>query len=423
MSIAVFQFKGCQKCFSETLLLDIIEGNSKWKTDKIERFENPANWEPSSLDVAIITGYLETDDLATFKNIQKNAHKVIAYGSCAVTGGIFGLAYQKGTNILSIAKEFPDVVQVHGCLGEIEELVEVLSDQEFSKIKALCNICERQSECMYLDEIHRQIDVMEDEEQCFNDMGLLCNGYVARECKEMCVNAGAPCRGCKPAIDRPGFRMIGMFGTFMGEIEVATEANKYGATDKLADRDDEITKSLPDVAGNFFRYDLANSMLPIGRQTSSGNILSDVYTNRLIEELPLIAGSIGGLNSIGLTLDIIEAYENGTTNSDEPIVASEATKELRTKLRTLQDSLKNAVKDNNAAEYKTITMEIRRLAGNMNLSRLGFGGFRTPIPDQEDFSEYQSAIFQPLAGDYSYGQVKYSLDAMGKVLKFEQEME
>jgi len=249
----------------------------------------------------------------------------------------------------------------------------------------------------------------------------MCNGYVARECKENCVAAGAPCRGCKQNIDRPGLRMIGMFGTFMGEIEVATEANKYGATDKLADKDDEITAGVPDVTGNFFRFHLPTSTLPIGRIPSTGNLIGDVFTGRLIEELPLISGMMGSKHAIGLTLDVLEAYEQGVKNQEEPIEVSEKTKSLRTKLRELEKEWQKAIDTQNLATYKKVSEEIRKIAGNMNLSRLTYGGFRNPIEREDDFESYHGPIFTIYPGDYAYGSVKYSINEIGQVTAFSME--
>lgn len=415
MKLAIYQFHGCEKCFHETLLLENA------KNYEISRFAHPTTNTIQASDAAIITGYLLPSDQPVVDEIIKGSKKVLAYGSCATTGGIFGLAYQKGTKILPLDKEYPQVLPIHGCLGEIEEVEEMLSVGELSKIKALCNTCTRKSENMYLDEVNRQIDPTEDEDQCFNDLGFLCSGYTVKECKERCIDHGAPCRGCKPSIDRPGFRMIGMFGTVMGQIEVATEANKYGATDKLADKDDEITESLPDVTGNFFRYDLAKSVLPIGRQPSSGNIYSDIFNGRLIEELPLITGSIGGVKSIAMTLDVLHAYEMGVAQSDSLIEVSEKTATLRASLLKLEEDLEKAVNAHDVAKYQEITTQIRTIAGNMNMSKLFFGGFRTPIAEEEDFDSYKAPQFTIIPGKYQSGSVSYTLDEKGVVSSFSME--
>jgi len=51
--------------------------------------------------------------------------------------------------------------------------------------------------------------------------------------------------------------MLALFGTLAGNIEIATVHSVKGATDKLGDEEDDLTNSLPDIVGNFFRYTLA----------------------------------------------------------------------------------------------------------------------------------------------------------------------
>jgi coenzyme F420-reducing hydrogenase gamma subunit len=291
MDVKVFQFNGCNKCFNEAILLK-EESNLS-----VEFIDNPENWQEKETDVAVITGYLLPENKNTIEKISKNAEKVIAYGNCTATGGIFALANQHGHQVTPLKNLANDAESIRGCLGEVEELKNVILEKETPKLNNLCNVCKRRATCEYLDEVHRQIE-LDDDETCFNDLGFLCSGFIAKECKERCIDYNTPCRGCKYTIDRPGIRMLGMFGTLMGNIEVATEASPKGATDKLADRDDDITASLPDILGNFFRFTLSTSGLPRGRIESKGTLLEDVLTGRLIEELPLITGLLGGNKSI-----------------------------------------------------------------------------------------------------------------------------
>ncbi|QEE15324.1 hypothetical protein DSAG12_01149 [Promethearchaeum syntrophicum] len=414
MKIGIFQLNGCNKCFNETILLD---KHIKSKNE-IYRIKNSEieSWSEKELDYAVVTGYIKPENHEFLQNLSKNSKNIVGYGSCATTGGIFGLAYQNGYKISPIGKIISDAAIVDGCLGEIEELSEILQGNPLSNDSNLCKSCARKSTCEYLDEVVRQIDPQDDIESCYNDFGYMCTGYIAKACKEMCVNYGTPCRGCKPSIDRAGFRMLGMFGTLMGNIEVATEATGKGGTDKLADVDDDITRSIPDITGNFFRFNLANSVLPIGRIQSNGSILSDIFIGRPIEELPLISGCMGGNNFISITLDLIQAYENGL-GDDLPV--SKKTTELRNSLLSLEKDLNSALKESNIEQYETITNQIRKLAGNMNLSNLFFGGFKVPIEGSDDFEEYKKIIFENIEGDYQNGQVKYSLDNQGLVTKFE----
>lgn len=400
--IALFQFHGCTKCFNETIMLPEKYG--------ITKIEDPKKWSASKLDIAIITGFLQPDDHAIIAKIGANSKKVIAFGSCATTAGIFGLATQKGIEFLPVKKEIPDVVEVHGCLGEHEELLAALEGRYPARKEKLCATCGRKSTCNYLDSVQRQVNLEELEGSCFNNVGYVCSGYIARDCKEQCVKAGAPCRGCNPMVDRPGIRFLGMFGTLMANVEVATEATGKGGTDKLADVDDDVTAALPDITGNFFRFNLATSTLPIGRNPSTGNLFGDILTVRLLEELPSILGMIGGKNSISLALDAIEAYEKGTN-----MEISEKVKELRSTLRNLEKDYHKAVDAKDKAGYSKVCEQIRKIAGNMNLSRLYFGGFRTAIPDHDDFDAYKSQVIEFQAGDYKQGLVAYTITNKGEI--------
>ena len=403
MDVKVFQFNGCKKCFNESLLLK--EG-AKYK---VEYVSDPKNWKGEKVDVSVITGYLLPGDLEHLQNIKNNSNKVIAYGDCTATGGVFALANQKGHNVTPLVNLIEDSNSVHGCLGEIEELQLAIEGKEVPKLKSLCQVCSRKATCDYLDSINRQIE-LEDFETCFNDLGFLCSGFTATECKEKCIDYNTPCRGCKPSIDRSGIRMMAMFGTLAGNIEVATEHNENGATDKLADEDDDVTRSLPDMIGNFFRFTLPTSGLPKGRIPSSGTLLEDVFIGRLIEEVPLIAGLLGGAKSISFTLKFIETYEKANQ-----IELSAQTKKYREELLSLETELQSAIDSEDASKYKDITDKIRFIAGNMNLSNVFFGGFKSKINDDENFDEYKTHIFEVVEGTYKNGSVEYSIDSEGVI--------
>ncbi|MFX0092765.1 MAG: hypothetical protein ACFFBD_13470 [Candidatus Hodarchaeota archaeon] len=403
MDVKVFQFNGCNKCFNETILL---KEDSKYS---VELISNPKDWKGEKIDFAIITGYLLPEDKDTLENIKENSNKVIAYGNCTTTGGVFALANQRGFNVLPIKRLIDTSIEINGCLGEIEELLLRIDGSENLELKNLCDVCERKRTCDYLDEVHRQIE-LSDGNICFNDLGFLCNGFIAKECKERCINYGTPCRGCKPSVERSGIRMLGMFGTLMGNIEVATEHSEKGATDKLADAEDDVTQSLPDIVGNFFRFTLLTSGLPKGRIPSGGSLLENVFTGRLIEELPLISGLLGGDRWISLTLKIIESYEKANK-----IEISEETQKIREKLLKLEDNLQNTIKEEDPKKYRQVTEEIRKIAGNMNLSNVFYGGFKSQIDDNDNFEEYKSHIFEVIEGTYKNGSVEFTIDPVGIV--------
>jgi Ni,Fe-hydrogenase III small subunit len=406
--VTIFNFGTCSKCFDESLLLP------KDAAYAVERITDPASWKPSATGVAVIAGYLLPKDKKIVDSIFKNTKKVVAFGTCAVAGGPFGLASAKGTKFLPVPEAAPGSVEVHGCLGEWFELGQAIKGVQPDKAK-LCESCKRRSTCKFLSEVVRQLEPpAEDEESCFNDRGFACNGYVARQCKEKCIDHFTPCRACKPFVNRPGIRMLSMFGTLIANVEVATEATGgMAGTDKLADVADDVTRGVPDVSGLFFRFSLPIEA-PMGRAKSAGNMLADVFVGRPVEELPLIAGMLGGKNAIGMTLDVIEAYEQGTG-----IEVSELVRTYRKQLRDFESQLQAATKASDSTKYGNITDQIRKVAGNMNLSRLFFGGFKAMIPgEQAAFDEYKAKTIEFKDGTYQAGEVTYSLDAAGLVTAF-----
>jgi len=403
MNVNIFQFNGCNKCFNESLLLNEEE---KWN---IEMISDPKSWNEEEIDIAIITGYLLPEDETELLKIFNKAEKVIAFGSCPSTGGVYGLANQKGFEVTPLKEIIKDSILVHGCLANIEDLKKEIKGESERKLQPLCSICKRRSTCEYLEEVRRQIE-LGDEEICFNDLGFLCSGYVSANCKERCIDYNTQCRGCTPMVDRPGIRMLGMFGTLMGNIEVATEASKYGATDKLADEDDDVTNSLPDIVGNFFRFTLPDSGLPKGKISPNGSLAENVFIGRLIEELPLITGLLGGSKSISLTLNAIESYEKQVG-----IKISEETQRYREKLRDLEKELNKAVEDRDIEKYKEVTNLIREIGGNMNLSNVFFGGFKTRIKENDIFENYKPHIFEILEGNYKDSIIEYALDSQGVI--------
>ncbi|MBD3197053.1 MAG: hypothetical protein GF317_18510 [Candidatus Lokiarchaeota archaeon] len=408
MNVKIFQFNGCHKCFNETILLQ-----KDLKKSDIEYIENPYDWELEEINVAVITGYLLPTDQEVLKKIQSISDRVIAYGSCPTTGGLYGLANQHGHEVTPLRNLIGNPQELHGCLAEIEELSSLIQNNDPKALKNLCQVCKRRSTCEFLEKVHRQLET-EDEETCFNDLGFLCSGYIAKECKERCIDYKTPCRGCKPSITRPGIRMLGMFGTLMGNIEVATEASKYGATDKLADEEDDVTDSLPDIVGNFFRFSLPTSGLPKGRIPSQGNILKDLFIGRMIEEIPLILGLLGGAHSITKTLNFIETYEK-----ENNITITEKIRIYRDELKELEGELQKAVERKDPLKYEEITTKIREIAGNMNLSNLFFGGFKTPIRDDDEFDEYRTHTFEIVEGSYKNGVLNFDLDTEGRIIDIE----
>jgi hypothetical protein len=115
-------------------------------------------------------------------------------------------------------------------------------------------------------------------------------------------------------------------------------------------------------------------------------------------------------HSISLTLKILETYEQANN-----IEVSETTKLYRKNLLNLESELIEAIKDKDPKKYKEVTDYIRKIAGNMNLSNLYFGGFKTQIDDKDNFEEYKTHIFDVVEGTYKNGSVEFTIDSTGIV--------
>ena len=135
----------------------------------------------------------------------------------------------------------------------------------------------------------------------------------------------------------------------------------------------------------------------------------------------MITGMMGSTKFVSLTLDVIEAYENGIG-----MKISDQTKDLRKQLLNLEADLEKAARDENADLYQGSSEKIRKIAGNMNLSNIYFGGFKTAIEGVENYPDYKDYKYKimepPTAGTYQQGTVSYTLDEQGVVTEFKMEV-
>ncbi|MCJ7649592.1 MAG: hypothetical protein MUP85_13335, partial [Candidatus Lokiarchaeota archaeon] len=105
-----------------------------------------------------------------------------------------------------------------------------------------------------------------------------------------------------------------------------------------------------------------------------------------------------------------ETYEKANQ-----IEVSEPTKKYRKELLDLEIQLQEAIKSKDPEPYKKITDEIRKIGGNMNLSNVFFGGFRSQIDDKDNFEDYKAHVFNVVEGTYKNGSVEFKIDPIGIV--------
>jgi F420-non-reducing hydrogenase small subunit len=258
------------------------------------------------IDLMLFHGAIRnSENLHLAKLLRQKSKIMVAFGSCAHTGGIpalanlyskkeiFERAYIETPSTVNPGKIFPqEITQVPEGEVEIPEFynkvfaLDQVVDVEFympgcppapDKIwavleavvtgaelpppgsvigageKSLCDTCPREkAEEKSITEWKRMAHTIPDPDTCLLDQGILCMGPVTRDgCGSQCVTeSNMPCRGCyglPPGISDQGAKMIASVASVMAGTEDAD-------IKKVAD-------SLPDAAGYFYRFSMSSSML------------------------------------------------------------------------------------------------------------------------------------------------------------------
>ncbi|MDP3065719.1 MAG: F420-nonreducing hydrogenase [Methanobacteriaceae archaeon] len=249
---------------------------------------------PDDLDAIIIEGGIRNDENRELAEmLRKKAKIVIAYGTCAVYGGIPGLgnlhtsedlieeAYLNSPSTINPEgiipnEEIPHLESRVRPLGEVidvdlalpgcppksdivaQVLVNLLTGEPIELASTnLCEVCPREKppEGMAMDKIIRQFELGEpEEEMCLVPQGLVCLGPATLSlCGAECPTIGIQCRGCygpTPKVSDQGAKMISAIGSDFG-IE----------HDKTVDPE-EVAEQLDDVVGTFYTYTLPAALVP-----------------------------------------------------------------------------------------------------------------------------------------------------------------
>lgn len=258
----------------------------------------------SSIDVSIYMGTLtNSEEVELAKLIRSKSRVLIAYGTCAIYGGIPGLRALINTSqvlkdisstintitkkiklpkafelpwILDKVKSLIDIVEpdiiVPGCPPSDsvnETLVNILLDY-ISGIKpkgkifigepnSLCSKCNRKpSEFskISMPGIRRLHELKLIEDKCFLEQGILCMGPVTRAaCDLPCIKNNLPCMGCNGPplnVEDMGLEMVSTLSSIL-LVDKEKELLEEGLSKEL----DKII----DLLGLFYRYTLPHSLL------------------------------------------------------------------------------------------------------------------------------------------------------------------
>ncbi|MGE5124173.1 MAG: hypothetical protein ACM3H7_06610 [Acidobacteriaceae bacterium] len=115
----------------------------------------------------------------------------------------------------------------------------------------VCDDCKRKRDVKKIKKFERIQNIMLDPEICILEQGVLCSGPATRSgCTALCPSAGSPCIGC--------------YGPAEGAVDYGARLMSAVASVVDSNDPDEIEKifeGIPDPAGQFYRFNLAGSLM------------------------------------------------------------------------------------------------------------------------------------------------------------------
>jgi len=256
-----------------------------------------------SIDVCLFNGAIRTSEQEYMARLLRQKSKaLIAFGSCAVEGGIPALAnlsdrdaifetvyghnptldnpegtrpqpetiVDEGSLYLPIfyntVRTLAQTVDVDyflpGCPPEPERIWDAVLAIVKGELPApgsvigaqttVCNSCSRQRSEKKISGFKRTWQMIPDPDVCLLEQGLVCCGIATRDgCGALCPTVGSPCIGCygpNEDVDDFGARMMSALASVLDSED----------PDEIARI---ISEGIPDTVGNFYRFSLAGSEL------------------------------------------------------------------------------------------------------------------------------------------------------------------
>lgn len=252
---------------------------------------------PEGIDVALIEGGVRNEEnLHTAKEMRKKAKIVIAFGTCAVYGGVPGMgnlhsndallekAYKttvttKNEEGIIPSEEVPkltsrvmplsEVIDVDyvlpGCPPKPELIASVLTSLLEGKTpelstKNMCEVCprEKSKEGVAIESIKRSYEGTADPKKCLLEQGYVCMGIATRSaCGALCPTAGVPCTGCYGPTDKVVDQGAKMVSALSSDYKIGE--------DRTMDAKD-LPKQIIDKVGSFYKFTLASALIPINNK-------------------------------------------------------------------------------------------------------------------------------------------------------------
>jgi F420-non-reducing hydrogenase small subunit len=316
LQIAIYWGAGCGGCDVAVLdtnefILEIarIADIRLWPIAVDSKYKDVEAMDDGELDLALFNGAVrnsENEHIARL--LRQKSNILIAFGSCAHLGGIPGLAnlvpraeileraYLNNPSIepgsttvprptssvngfelkipefYSRVYKLDDIVSVDyylpGCPPAADQVRAVLESVAAGNLpgrgavvgagdKTVCDQCPRQKSEKKIRKFYRPWQILQDQNVCLLDQGIVCSGSVTRDgCGVRCPNAGIPCRGCygpAPSVIDQGAKLLSAIASVIDS--------------KDPDEINRILADLPDIAATLSRFSVPSSFLQRSHQS------------------------------------------------------------------------------------------------------------------------------------------------------------
>ena len=278
-----------------------------WPVAMDFKYKDVEAMKDNHIDVCFFNGSIRTEEQEHIAKLLRNKSKImVAFGACAINGGIPGLAnvadreeifktayldnpstdnpkkiipktsvkVKEGTLTLP---EFYDTVKtldqtvdvdyyLPGCpptpdlimtaVGAIVENKLPPKGSVIGPLKSVCDECRFEKSEKKITKIKRIYEVDKIEDKCLLEQGIICMGPATRGgCDARCLDANMPCTGCggpTPNSLDQGAKMISALASILG-IE---------GEEKMDDEEvEELISQVVDPVGTFYKYGLPTAII------------------------------------------------------------------------------------------------------------------------------------------------------------------
>jgi F420-non-reducing hydrogenase small subunit len=306
--------------------VDAVFDIAFWPVAADFKYEDVRSYPDGYIDVSLFNGAIRNSENEEIAHLLRKKSKIlVAFGSCAATGGIPSLGnltsnerimqtvYLNNPSIDNPERILPqpvsqveegelyipalyhsvktlsDVVDVDytipGCPPEPHQIWAVLQIVVDALISggslppkgsiigagkvAVCDECALEKNEKMIHRFYRPYEIKPQPGLCLLEQGLVCMGPATRSgCGALCPTVEMGCRGCYGPLDEvsdQGLRILSAIASVLAIGKPGEPEHEINA------KVDEAVKTLADPAGSFFRFGMAKSTLVRTRMAGNGS--------------------------------------------------------------------------------------------------------------------------------------------------------